>query len=395
MPDPGGHAAWQASRDVAHPRAAPTSMGPARGGAAAAPFSSPARPLAPALWRVRFWLYGVALLIVAMVVVGGATRLTESGLSITEWKPVTGVIPPLSAADWQAEFDRYKTIPQYEALNRGMGLDGFKRIYWWEWAHRLLGRLVGIAFLLPFLNFVITGAVRGRLLARCLGLFALGGLQGAVGWWMVASGLVHRTSVSPYRLAVHLTLACIILAATVAVARTLVPAREGPSAPLRQRATAVALVALVLVQVFAGGLVAGLDAGLAFNTWPLMDGSFVPSLEQLGAARPWWRNLFENALTVQFDHRMIAYGLWTLALLHAVDTRRSRAGRGAAGLLVLVSAQAGLGIATLLLHVPLPIALAHQLGATVVLIAATAHAVDVTRQPLSAGGTPPQGPSSR
>ena len=191
-----------------------------------------------------------------------------------------------------------------------MGLDAFKRIYWWEWTHRLIGRLIGLAFLLPFAWFALTGAIRGRLLARCAGLFLLGGLQGAVGWWMVASGLSARTSVSQYRLAVHLTLACLILAAVVAIARSLRHTPEAPPTPARLRATAAVLVALVLAQVFAGGLVAGLDAGLAFNTWPLMDGHLIPPLDQLAAARPWWRNLFENALTVQFDHRMIAYLLW-------------------------------------------------------------------------------------
>ncbi|WP_454918503.1 COX15/CtaA family protein [Xanthobacter sediminis] len=345
---------------------------------------------------VRLWLYAVAALIVAMVVVGGATRLTESGLSITEWKPVTGTLPPLSQGEWQAEFDRYKAIPQYEILNRDMGLDGFKRIYWWEWGHRLLGRLIGVAFLLPFLYFAFTGAIRGRLLMRCLGLFALGGLQGAVGWWMVASGLVARTSVSQYRLAVHLTLACIILAAMVAVARSLSPPPAAPSVPARARITASALVALVLVQIFAGGLVAGLDAGMAFNTWPLMDGHLIPPPDQLAAAQPWWRNLFENALTVQFDHRMIAYTLWAASLLHALDARRAGAARGAWALFALVSLQALLGIATLLLMVPLPVALAHQLGATVVLVAATVHAVDLTRRPrLSAADRPPPAPSSR
>ncbi|MFG1441157.1 COX15/CtaA family protein, partial [Xanthobacter sp. V0B-10] len=274
---------------------------------------------------VRLWLWAIAALIMAMVVVGGATRLTESGLSITEWKPVTGIFPPLSPAAWAAEFDRYKAIPQYEILNKGMGIDAFKRIYWWEWAHRLLGRLTGAAFLLPLLWFAATGAIRGRVLALCMGLFALGGLQGAVGWWMVASGLSARTSVSQYRLAVHLTLACLILCATVALARALAPALPGPAAPRRLRAGALGLVGLVLAQIFAGGLVAGLDAGMAFDTWPLMDGHLIPPPEQLLAAQPWWRNVFENALTVQFDHRMIAYALWAASLLHAIAVRRTPA----------------------------------------------------------------------
>lgn len=345
-----------------------------------APKTTPetARPRAP-LGAVRLWLHAVAALIVLMVVVGGATRLTESGLSITEWKPVTGALPPLSQADWQAEFDRYKAIPQYEILNKGMGLEAFKQIYWWEWGHRLLGRLIGFAFLLPFLYFVWRGAVRGRLLAKCLGLFVLGGLQGAVGWWMVASGLTERVSVSQYRLAIHLTLACIILAAIVAVARSIAPQPRQAVAP-RIRATAWGLALLVLLQIFAGGLVAGLDAGMAYNTWPLMDGGLIPPAAQLAAAQPFWRNLFENALTVQFDHRMIAYTVWTLALLHALDALRAggAAARGAWWLFALVTVQAMLGILTLVHQVPIDLALAHQLGATVVLIAATLHLSSLT-----------------
>ncbi|MEP9367216.1 COX15/CtaA family protein [Xanthobacter sp. VNH20] len=329
---------------------------------------------------VRLWLYAVAALIVLMIVVGGATRLTESGLSITEWKPVTGALPPLSQADWQAEFEKYKAIPQYEILNKGMGLEGFKRIFWWEWGHRLLGRLIGFAFLLPFLYFAIRGVLRGPLLVKCLGLFVLGGLQGAVGWWMVASGLAARTSVSQYRLAVHLTLACIILAAIVAVARSLTGAeRDKVPAPLRTGS--LVLVALVLLQIFAGGLVAGLDAGFTFNTWPLMDGRFIPAAAQLGALDPAWRNLFENVLTVQFVHRMIAYTILAAALLHALNARRfgGWVAREAGGVFALVCCQALLGILTLVFVVPIDIALTHQFGAAVVLIAATLHASDVAR----------------
>ncbi|WP_210324185.1 COX15/CtaA family protein [Azorhizobium oxalatiphilum] len=329
---------------------------------------------------VRLWLYAVSALIVLMVVVGGATRLTESGLSITEWKPVTGTLPPLSEAAWQAEFEKYKTIPQYEILNKGMGLEGFKRIFWWEWGHRLLGRIIGFAFFLPFVWFAVRGVLRGALLARCLALFVLGGLQGAVGWWMVASGLTQRTSVSQYRLAIHLTLACIILAATVWVARGLT-ARARQAVPGRVRAGAYVLVGLVLLQIFAGGLVAGLDAGLTFNTWPLMDGRFIPHASQLGAMEPAWRNLFENVMTVQFVHRMIAYTLFAVAALHALDAGRigGPAGRGAWILFALIAGQATLGVLTLIHMVPLDIALAHQFGAAVVLIVATVHASDVAR----------------
>ncbi|MEP9353454.1 COX15/CtaA family protein [Xanthobacter sp. KR7-65] len=339
----------------------------------------------PGQGAVRLWLYVVAAMIVAMVVVGGATRLTESGLSITEWKPVTGALPPLSQADWQAEFDRYKTIPQYEILNKGMGLEGFKRIYWWEWGHRLLGRLIGFAFLIPFLYFVWRGVLRGPLLLKCLALFALGGLQGAVGWWMVASGLTERVSVSQYRLAIHLTLACIILAAVVAVARSLT-GETAQKVSRRVFAVASALVGLVLMQIFAGGLVAGLDAGMAYNTWPLMDGEFIPAASRLAAAEPFWRNLFENALTVQFDHRMLAYALWGLALLHALDATRAggRAARRAWVLFALVTGQALLGILTLVHQVPIDMALAHQFGATAVLIFTVVHAYGLTaREPAA------------
>lgn len=334
----------------------------------------------PGLGAVRAWLMVVAALIVAMVVVGGATRLTESGLSITEWKPVTGALPPMSEADWQAEFDKYKAIPQYEILNKGMGLESFKRIYWWEWGHRLLGRVIGFAFLLPFLFFVVRGVLRGPLLWKCLGLFVLGGLQGAIGWWMVASGLTERVSVSQYRLAVHLTLACVILAATVAVARSLTP-RPPLSASAGVRWGAGLIVLLVLLQIFSGGLVAGLDAGMTFNTWPLMDGSLIPPGEKLGILSPAWRNLFENAMTVQFQHRMIAYTLWAATLVHALQAGRGAAARQAWVLFALVSGQALLGILTLVYVVPIDIALTHQFGATIVLISATIHAYDLARRP--------------
>ncbi|MCK0197764.1 COX15/CtaA family protein [Ancylobacter sp. 6x-1] len=326
---------------------------------------------------VRLWLYAVAALIVLMVVVGGATRLTESGLSITEWKPVTGMLPPLGEAAWQAEFEKYQQIPQYTQLNRGMSLSEFKYIFWWEWAHRLLGRLIGFVFLLPFLVFLWRGLIDRALGWKLGGLFLLGGMQGAIGWWMVASGLVNRTSVSQYRLAIHLTFACLILAATIAVATSLRAPPDGePAAPRRARLVAGGLIGVVLLQIFLGGLVAGLDAGLTYTTWPLMDGHLVPPLENLLVMDPAWRNAFENVLTVQFDHRMTAYALWMLTLLHALDLWGvPGAGKRALHLFALVSVQALLGILTLINHVPIDIALAHQFCATLVLIAVTAHAV--------------------
>jgi cytochrome c oxidase assembly protein subunit 15 len=339
---------------------------------------------------VGVWLWCVAALVFAMVLVGGATRLTESGLSITEWKPVTGVIPPLSTADWQAEFDKYKTIPQYQQLNRGMSLDAFKAIYWWEWGHRLLGRVIGAAFLLPFLWFLCLGAFDRRTGWALGGIFVLGGVQAGVGWWMVTSGLTAGVRVSHYRLAFHLTLACIIYAALVWAADRLMSAPRDRGRPARQASgtpavpasarphwSAAALLALVIVQIYLGALVAGLHAGLIYNTWPLINGSFIPSSADLFFNQPLWQNFFENHLTVQFEHRMTAYTLLALALFHAVDARRRGPGAlatGAGFLAIAALAQAGVGIMTLLFSVPLHLALTHQAMALVVLTAAALHA---------------------
>lgn len=323
---------------------------------------------------VRLWLSLVALFVFAMVVVGGATRLTESGLSITEWRPLMGAIPPLSAADWAAEFEKYKAIPQYKLLNAGMTLDAFKAIYWWEWAHRLLGRAIGLVFALPFAVFLVTGRLGRRDIAPLGGLFLLGGLQGGLGWWMVASGLSERTDVAPYRLALHLTLACVILALTLAMAEA---RRAAPRADLGRRARqgANALIGLVLAQIFLGALVAGNDAGLVYNTWPLMNGVVLPS-EAFDLA-PWWRNLFENHALVQFLHRGGAYLLFVAVLAHGFHIRARAEGEMARlsglTLVVLVTAQAGLGIVTLLTQVPLPLALGHQALAAIVLGAAVLH----------------------
>jgi len=325
---------------------------------------------------IRVWLVAIAALLVAMVLVGGATRLTESGLSIVEWQPVTGTRPPLSAADWQTEFDKYRSTPQYRHLNAGMSLDDFKAIYWWEWAHRLLGRVIGAAFLLPFLFFLWRGALAPRLRARLWTIFALGALQGAVGWWMVASGLVNRVEVSQYRLATHLVLACAIFAAIVWTLQSL-GQRAAAAVPARLRWSAAALLALVLVQIYLGALVAGLRAGLVYNTWPLIDGSFLPGADALFASVPAWRNLFENALTVQFDHRLTAYALLIFAVLHAFDAARTRSGPAFASALALAAAvtvQAVLGILTLVYVAPLGLALAHQGMAIAVLTLAVAHA---------------------
>jgi heme a synthase len=332
---------------------------------------------------IRIWLLAVAALVFAMVAVGGATRLTESGLSITEWQPVAGTLPPLSEAQWEVQFDKYKAIPQYQALNPGMSLAAFKTIFWWEWTHRMLGRLIGVAFLLPFLWFLMKGRVEPKLRARLWVIFGLGAFQGAVGWWMVASGLAGRVEVSQYRLAFHLTLAGLIYVALVWTAQASAP-RPGATAPVRLQASAKLLLALVLVQIYLGALVAGLRAGLIYNTWPLIDGQLVPAASQLLFNEPWWRNFFENPLTVQFDHRLVAYALLATAIWHAVDVTRTlpRGGahRGALALACAITLQAALGILTLLAQAPLWLALMHQGMAMIVLTVAVLHAQRMAAQ---------------
>jgi len=328
---------------------------------------------------IRRWLYAVAALVLAMVLVGGATRLTESGLSITEWRPVMGILPPLSGSEWQEALAKYRAIPQYRALNAGMSLADFKVIYWWEWTHRLLGRLIGVAFLLPFLWFLWWGWIEPRMRPRLWFIFALGALQGAVGWWMVASGLSERIEVSQYRLAAHLILANAIYVALLWSAAGKTP----PAIPVRvvTRAGALCLLILVLAQIYLGALVAGLRAGYAYNTWPLIDGALIPNSAHLFFQTPPWRNFFENILTVQFDHRMVAYLIIIGAALHALDVALHEKGRGRIGAFALFAAsalQVALGIATLLLAVPLPLALSHQAGAMLLLTVATLHAANVT-----------------
>jgi heme a synthase len=343
---------------------------------------------------IRLWLYAVAALVLAMVLVGGATRLTESGLSITEWQPVMGTLPPLSQTQWQSEFEKYQAIPQYRALNSGMSLGAFKTIYWWEWMHRLIGRAIGVAFLLPFLWLLWRGWVGPGLRTRLWLIFGLGALQGAVGWWMVASGLADRVEVSQYRLATHLVLAGVIYVALIWTARRLDDRSFPPPYPpplagedkegARIRAGAVGLLVLVLVQIYLGALVAGLRAGYIYNTWPLIDGALVPDAARLFFDVPLWRNFFENALTVQFDHRMLAYAIWVIALLHALDVASAvKKGPVLASAVVLAAAvtvQAALGIWTLLMVVPIDLALTHQAMAMVVLTVATMHAASVAER---------------
>jgi heme a synthase len=323
---------------------------------------------------VRFWLLAAAAMIFLTLIVGGATRLTESGLSIVEWKPITGVLPPLSENAWQTEFAKYQTIPQYRELNRGMNLDAFKVIYWWEWSHRLLARLTGVVFLLPFLFFLWRGVIPANLRARLWVIFGAGAALGGVGWWMVSSGLTQGVSVSQYRLAFHLTLASAIYAAVLWTALQLTTQAHS-EVPTRVRVSALAIVLLLLLQIYLGAFVAGLDAGLVYNTWPSIDGAIVPSPERLWFLQPAWRNVFENTLTVQFNHRMVAYAIWILAVLHACDTWRASHARWSALVLAAgVTLQAGLGVVTLLYQAPLGLALAHQILAILVLSIAVVHA---------------------
>ena len=325
------------------------------------------------LAAIRAWLYTVLGLIFAMVVVGGATRLTDSGLSITEWKPILGAIPPLNDADWQIAFDKYRLIPEYQEINKGMSLAEFQFIFWWEWGHRFLGRFIGLVFFIPAAIFWVLGWLPSQLKPRIAILFVLGGLQGAVGWWMVASGLVDRVDVSQYRLATHLSLACFLFAGVHWVALGL-KRREAEGNRTLSKA-GWALLVLVFVQIFAGALVAGMDAGLAYNTWPLMDGRMVP--DGLAVMEPFWLNSFENAKAVQFNHRVIAYGLWVLVLVHALwITRKAVAAsvKTSAWLIfAAVTGQALIGIVTLLLAVPLDVALMHQAGVLFVLMALVWH----------------------
>lgn len=321
--------------------------------------------------QVRVWLYIALLTIFAVVVVGGATRLSGAGLSITEWKPIHGIIPPLNQAEWQEEFLKYQQIPQFQELNADMTLEGFKSIFWWEWAHRLLARWAGVIFYaLPFLYFLAAGKLERQVTPKLVGIFGLGLLQGVIGWLMVSTGLegTYRTSVSPIWLALHLTVASIIFGAVMMVARGLAPHTAAPATPDTQRAARITVL-LILAQIFLGGLVAGLHAGLAYNTWPLMDGAIIPG--DLGLLEPVWRNLIENPKTVQFVHRCGAYIVLAAALWYMISVRRRERGtthaRRALVLFHLVLLQAIIGIVTLLTQVHLHTALLHQGLALIVL----------------------------
>ncbi|MDE2358185.1 MAG: COX15/CtaA family protein [Betaproteobacteria bacterium] len=317
-----------------------------------------------------------------MVVVGGVTRLTHSGLSITQWQPIVGTVPPLSESAWNDAFTRYQATPEYRDVNRGMTLQAFKGIFWWEYFHRLLGRAIGVAFLLPYLWFLLRRRIPPGYAKSLAGIFVLGGLQGALGWFMVESGLVSDPRVSQFRLTAHLGLAFLIYAAMLWTGLSLMfTGRADRNLPgvRRARALAFGVAALVFVMVLSGGFVAGIRAGFAYNTFPLMQGRGVPP--EIMALSPWWKNFFWNLATVQFDHRIIA---WLLAFFIPYtwwQLRRSRsplrARRGADALVAGLAVQVSLGIATLVNVVPVPLAAMHQAGALVVFTLAlnVAHAL--------------------
>ena len=341
--------------------------------------------------RIAAWLIACCVLVFAMVVLGGVTRLTHSGLSVVEWQPVVGTLPPLSAADWEELFLKYQKTPEYQQVNPGMDLEGFKSIFWLEYLHRLLGRLIGVVFFVPLLYFLWRRALTPPLAVRLGGIFLLGGLQGVLGWYMVASGLIEDPRVSHYRLTAHLVLAFAIYAAMLWIALDLLKPAPAPATvvPTRVRRLAWTVTGLVIAMVVTGGFVAGIRAGRAYNTFPLMNGHWVPP--EIFAIEPWYLNFFNNMATVQFDHRLVA---WLLAA--AVPWLWQEAGRAGLparprllthALLVALVIQVALGIATLLLAVPVPLAAAHQAGALVVFTIALAlnHA-------LRAGGVTRPGP---
>ena len=316
--------------------------------------------------QVAGWLLVCCALVFAMVVVGGVTRLTRSGLSIVEWEPLIGAIPPLSQNDWEQLFREYQATPEYQKVNFDMSLDAFKGIFWWEYFHRLLGRMIGLAFLLPLLYFIWRRKVPRGLAPRLLGIFLLGGLQGAVGWWMVASGLIDDPRVSHVRLSIHLGMAFLIFAAMLWTALDLLTQRERDRGAPDGTWWITMLPLLVFVMVLSGGLVAGTRAGYAYNTFPLMNGHFFPP--EYFMLQPWWDNLLHNMATVQFNHRLIAWALFLLIPLAwwSVRASSSREVRLAATLLLaMAGVQIALGIATLLLQVPVALGSAHQAGAMV------------------------------
>lgn len=318
---------------------------------------------------IALWLLVCCAMVFATLIIGGITRLTHAGLSIVEWQPLIGALPPLTEAHWQELFAKYQLTPEFRLRNHDMTLAGFQFIFWWEWAHRLSGRLIGLVFFVPYLWFFIRGQLRGQLAWKVLGFFILGGLQGAMGWYMVKSGLVDDPRVSQYRLAAHLGLAFLIFGLMLWTALGILQPRHSTiTASTTSRLTqrlGVALIGLVFIMVLSGALVAGIHAGLAYNTFPLMNGHFLPP--ESFVLTPLWLNFFSNMATVQFDHRLIAWLLLGLIpwFVWRVSNESPTARPVAVGLLIWLGIQVGLGISTLLLRVPVPLAAAHQAGAMI------------------------------
>lgn len=317
---------------------------------------------------IVIWLSVVAALVFLMVVVGGVTRLTRSGLSIVEWNPIMGAIPPLTEQAWLDEFAKYQQTPEYQHVNKGMTLAGFKEIFYVEWAHRLLGRMIGLVVFFPLVYFAIRRQISRALIPKVIVMLVLGGLQGAMGWFMVKSGLVDIPRVSAYRLTAHLALAVLIYGYVLWIIFGLVWPDRQEAAPPGFKRMSVAITALVCLLIVAGGFVAGTRAGFVFNTFPLMAGQFIPPGAY--AMQPWWINLFENVATVQFNHRILAYALFVAAAVFLWMSRTTalsqRARTGTLLLFASVLAQIGLGIATLLTVVPVSLGALHQAGALVV-----------------------------
>ena len=359
-----------------------------------------AAALPPARQRraVAWWLLGLAGLVLTMVVLGGITRLNHAGLSMVDWRPLVGALPPIGEDAWQALFADYRRFPEYRALNSGMTLAGFKAIFWLEYAHRLLGRAVGVAFILPFLWFLVRRAFDRPLVLKLLFVGVLGGLQGLLGWYMVKSGLVDRPDVSPYRLAAHLGLAVLIYGCLVWVALGLLTGAAAGAQdrrPGRWRGAVWAATALLFLTILSGAFVAGNDAGLAYNTFPLMAGAVVPP--DIFPIEPLWRNFFENVPLVQLDHRLLALlTALVVILIWAAALRRPppapvRTALHAAAAAVLC--QVGLGIATLLAFVPVPLGAAHQAGAMAVFTASLVALRLLYPAPPPRSAAPPCGPS--
>ncbi|KQW83738.1 COX15/CtaA family protein [Brevundimonas sp. Root1279] len=322
---------------------------------------------------VALWLFLTAALVFAMVVVGGVTRLTGSGLSITEWKPIMGALPPMHHADWLDAFEKYKAIPQYAQVNAGMSLGEFQGIFWWEWAHRLLGRLIGLVFAVPFVVFLVLRKLPTRLIARCALLLGLGGLQGLIGWWMVSSGLSERVDVAPERLAIHLGLALLIFMGLIWTGLEAWNGEEKSRSPIGWSRGATLLLGAVFLQCLLGGLVAGAKAGFVYTDWPMMGGGFWPPVDW---AKGGLAFLHDQAL-VQFNHRILAYVLLAGGTAYAIQAWRWRLaeGLGASAFVVAVALwfQALLGVVTLIHAVPLWLGALHQAGAALVLASATVN----------------------